>query len=178
VPGEDDWYTNDRYAGLGVDLGGGLLAGATYTAYKNPFSPPGTLQDVALTLGYAGEGLGSLQPQVKVVKAVGAGSGWLVEGVVTPNFAPDWAGPVTLSAPLTAGGGFGGYYAADTERGWFVELAAIASAPLDVGLPGAWSISGGGYLTLRSRSIADGGPRFDDADRLVPTAFVALSFTY
>lgn len=179
VPDEDSWYTSDRYVGLAAAFSNAFHAGLTYTAYKNPYSQPGTLQDIALLLLYAPNNrLGSIQPQIKLVKAVGQSTGSLIQTQITPVFKLVDSLSLTLSVPISLGVGFNGYHGSGAAEGYYAELGILGSLPLDLKLPGRWILTAGTFVTLRDDSIVSATEKYDDAGHIVPTGLVTLSFAY
>ncbi|MEC9482421.1 MAG: hypothetical protein UMU75_03730 [Halomonas sp.] len=179
VPNADAWYTGDRYLGLSAAFGKHWLGGLTYTRYKNPDSPPGVPQDIALSLRYVANGwLGALQPQVKAVKAVGSGTGHLFQASISPSFKPFAKTGLTVGVPLDVGVGVNGYQGASVDRGYYAELGLTLGVPLAWKVPGVWGLSGGIYATWRNQAIVEATQRFDDAGSLVPTGAVSLTFSY
>lgn len=178
-PDEDNWYTSDAYVGIGAAIDSTFRTGLVYVAYKNPYSPPGVAQDLAFQLLYEGNNtLGSLQPQIKVVKTVGQGKGYLFQFQVTPVFKPFKKLPLTLAMPYNVGVGFNGYHGKDVEEGYFTELAFVGTYPLNLKIPGRWLLSAGSFLVLRNEAIVDATEKYDDAEYFVPSGFITLSFTY
>lgn len=178
-PDEDSWYTSDSYVGIGAALDSTFRTGLVYVAYKNPYSPPGVSQDLAFQLIYEGNNtLGSLQPQIKAVKAVGQGTGYLFQLQVTPVFKPFKNLPLTLAVPYNIGAGFNGYHGKDVEEGYYTELALLMTYPLNLKIPGRWLLSAGTYMILRDEDIVNATEKYDDAEYFVPSGFITLSFTY
>lgn len=178
VPDEDIWYTSDTYIGLAAGFKGGIRTGLTYTAYINPLSGPGVPQDIALQVVYAPDNrLGSLQPELKFVKAVGQGTGALVQAEISPMFNMLNSFPLTITTPLAVGAGFQGYHGANAD-GYYTELGLVGTIPLNLKWIGRWTLSAGTFLTLRSEEIVEVTEVYDQAGSFIPSGFITLAFVY
>ncbi|MGE3174680.1 MAG: hypothetical protein AB7O97_18755 [Planctomycetota bacterium] len=163
------WYESDFYVGLTGAIGDRVTCGATYTAYHSPNGRFGTVEELALSVGFDDDGLlgetfGGLQPSLVVAFELsgqadgGADLGTYAQLGIEPGFDAGKVGDLelTVSVPVTLGFSLGDYYEFATgseDSLGFVDVGVAVSSPLDF-MPsraGAWD----GTLALHFLMLGD-----------------------
>lgn len=142
------WYESDFYATLAATVAERWSLGATYTAYHSPNGMFGTVEEIALSIGFDDkellvDGLTSgLQPSfVLALETDGQADAGNHVGIyaqigIEPTFALGNLGEldVTLAVPVTLGTSLSDYYedlnGGDDDFFGFFDVGLVASSPL------------------------------------------------
>jgi hypothetical protein len=178
------WYESDFYASLGLEFGGGVSVGTTYTAYTSPNSTFGTVKEIAFKLAVDDSGaLGTaaLSPYALVAFELdGQADGGTGEGTYLElGVAPGWAAEaVSLAFPVKVGLSLRDYYeldGVDTTFG-YASVAGIVTVPL-TGVPasyGAWNVHGGVEL----QTLGDATTALNSGDDSKVIALFGIGLSY
>ncbi|HEX5108275.1 MAG TPA: hypothetical protein VFV95_07515 [Vicinamibacterales bacterium] len=158
------WYESDFYATLALGFGGGMSAGATYTAYTSPNGLFTTVKEISFRVGaddsaYLGQF--SLKPyalfafELDTEPGVGQADGGLEAGkYLELGVAPGYSfSHGSVSVPLKVGLSMGDYYetvdplagTSEDETFGFFSIAGSVSIPFTA-MPtkfGTWNVHGG-----------------------------------
>lgn len=184
------WYEADFYARLGATFFEDLTGTITYTAYMSPNDSFGTVEEVALGLGYNDArllGRFALNPSaVLAFELDGEADGGRHQGVylqlgiapaVTVLEQSRW--PVTLSLPLTVGLSLADYYefgTGDDDTFGYVSGGVTAAVPLAFVPPGfgAWQLRG----SLSVLTLGDNLKAVNNGDRTEVVGSLGLGLSY
>ena len=172
------WYEADPYLGAAVQLGGGFLAGLTYTAYTSPNSFFQTRQELALAVGYAGDDvLGRIGPQGKLAADLEDGDFYAEVGVM-PRIGPWDELDMVFGVPVKVGLGFDEYYADDADSAAFASVGLTTSIPIQW-IPddyGNWNLDIGAFVIMRESDLVDAGKPIDDGNNCILMGTVGISW--
>jgi hypothetical protein len=185
------WYESDFYTKVGWTMFEDFSAGIIYTAYMSPNDAFGTVQELALGLGFDDSkllGPFALNPSLLVAFEVkgqadgGDHKGIYLQTGITPSytFSPNSTYPVTLSLPLLVGLSVDDYYefgtGDDSTFGYFqggVGLAVpLAFIPASFG---SWQLKTGVNVLHLGGNLRDVNK---DRDRTEIIGTVGIAFTY
>ena len=185
------WYESDFYTKVGWTMFEDLSAGIIYTAYMSPNDAFGTVQELALGLGFDDSkllGPFALNPSLLVAFEVkgqadgGDHKGIYLQAGISPSytFSPNSTYPVTLSLPLLVGLSLDDYYefgtGDDSTFGYFqggVGLAVpLAFIPASFG---SWQLKTGVNVLHLGGNLRDVNK---DRDRTEIIGTVGIAFTY
>jgi hypothetical protein len=188
----EDWFEFDFWAGVSIDVTDKLNLSALYQEFHSPNDAFGVCKNVQLKLGYNdtdwwGKSGFALHPYALIFDELegkagtGPDEGYYVEVGVGPSwtFGSDGKYPLTLSIPISAGFGFGGFYT-DNEEFGYVSAGAVVSVPMAF-IPakyGAWTFSSGVYYYYFGPGVDTFNTAIgsDDNYIIVGTAGVSLAF--
>ncbi len=185
------WYETDFYTKLGWTVFDDLTAGVIYTAYMSPNDFFGTVQELAVSLGYNDStllGPFALNPSLLIAFELegqadaGDHPGVYLQLGLAPGytFNAESTYPITLSFPLIVGLSLDEYYEFGTGRdstfGYFqggVGLAMpLAFIPASFG---SWQIKTGVNVLHLGGNLRDVNK---DRDRTEVIGTVGIAFTY
>jgi hypothetical protein len=184
------WYELDGYGKLSAVLREDLTASIIYTAYTSPNDLFGTVQEVAVGLGYNDAkllGPFALNPSFLVAfefdgqADAGRDKGVYGQIGIAPGYTfwPESAYPVSLSVPLAVGLSLKDYYefgtGSDDTFGYFSGGVTL-SVPLAFIPPefGKWLIKGGVQVLV----LGDNLKAINDGDEVQVIGTLGLAFTY
>jgi hypothetical protein len=184
------WYEFDGYVRLSAVLWEDLTTYALYTAYVSPNDAFGTVQEIALGVGYNDAkllGLFALNPSVLIAFEIdgqadaGADNGVYVQIGIAPGytFLAESAYPISISVPLSVGLSLSDYYefgtGSDDTFGYFSGGATV-SVPLAFIPPafGKWLVKAGVTVLY----LGDNLKTVNDGDRVQVIGTAGLAFTY
>ncbi len=126
------WYESNTIAGLAWRPVAGLTGAALYTIKASPNGIAATTHEASLSAAYDGaDAAGSLHPRLAVTRRTqGTGGLYTIAGI-----APEWrlaAGDdaPTVTLPLTAGIGWGGFYAAGSGTRAYASAGIALARPV------------------------------------------------
>lgn len=179
------WYESDFYAGLGLELGGGLNIGSTYTAYTSPNSSFSTVKEISFKAS-ADEAVGLvLRPHALIAFELGTApglgqadggqnAGTYLELGVAPGWADD---PIDITFPIKVGLSLNDYYelAGVDHKFGFLSLGALATVPLGRTTSyGSWNVHGG----FEFLSLGDTPEAFNGGEQQKLVGTIGVGFSY
>ena len=184
------WYERDLYATVGLNFGGGVILGTTYTAYTSPNDMFSTVKEIAVKVGVDDSpllGRGALKPYALVAFEMdtapglgqadaGAGAGKYLELGIAPSMA---LGSVTLGIPTKVGLSLGDYYehpltGQDSTFG-FLSEGAMVTVPLPLpSSAGSWNIHGG----VEYQVLGDTTKQINGGDRSKVIGTIGFGLAY
>jgi hypothetical protein len=186
----DLWYESDFYTKVSWTFLEDFTSAVIYTAYMSPNDRFGTVQELALSLGYNDSkllGPFALNPslllafEMKGQADAGAHRGVYLQAGITPAYTFNANGtyPVTLTAPLLVGLSLSEYYefgtGDDSTFGFFQGGLGVA-VPLAF-IPasfGTWTVKGG----ITFLHLGDNLKTINNGDRNEVIGTIGLAFTY
>jgi hypothetical protein len=185
------WYESDFYTKVGWTMFENFSAGIIYTAYMSPNDFFGTVQELAVSLGFDDSkllGPFSLKPtvlfafEVKGQADAGAHKGIYMQAGITPSytFLEKSTYPITLSVPVLVGVSVDEYYefgsGKDSTFGYFQGGVGL-SVPLAF-IPasfGSWQIKTGVNVLQLGGNVRDVNKQRDPTEII---GSVGIAFTY
>jgi hypothetical protein len=186
----DLWYESDFYTKVSWTFLEDFTSAVIYTAYMSPNDRFGTVQELALSLGYNDSkllGPFALNPslllafEMKGQADAGAHRGVYLQAGITPAYTFNANGtyPVTLTVPLLVGLSLSEYYefgtGDDSTFGFFQGGLGVA-VPLAF-IPasfGTWTVKGG----ITFLHLGDNLKTINNGDRNEVIGTIGLAFTY
>jgi uncharacterized protein (TIGR02001 family) len=186
----DLWYESDFYTKVSWTFLEDFTSAVIYTAYMSPNDRFGTVQELALGLGYNDSkllGPFALNPslllafEMKGQADAGAHRGVYLQAGITPGYTFNANGtyPVTLTVPLLVGLSLSEYYefgtGDDSTFGFFQGGLGVA-VPLAF-IPasfGTWTVKGG----ITFLHLGDNLKAINNRDRTELIGTVGIAFTY
>jgi hypothetical protein len=131
------WYERDFYAGLALGLARGVSVGTTYTSYMSPNNSFDTINELSVELAVDD---GILSPYALLAFELDSDTATYLELGIGPGVGvvPD---RLTLAFPVIVGLSLKDYYG--SSRFGFLEMGAVAEAPLASGAFGSLNVQGG-----------------------------------
>ena len=184
------WYELDAYARLSAVWWEDLTTYALYTAYTSPSGAFGTVQEIALGVGYNDAkllGPFALNPSFLVAFELdgqadaGADRGIYAQIGIAPGytFFSDAKYPLSVSVPVAVGLSLKDYYefgTGDDDTFGYFSGGVTASAPLAFIPPefGKWLVKAGVTVLY----LGDNLKTINDGDRVQVIGTVGLAFAY
>ncbi|MET0269625.1 MAG: hypothetical protein ABW173_04265 [Sphingomonas sp.] len=129
------WYESNNLLGLAWRSAGGVSAAATYTIKTSPNGVAATTHEASLTVLYSGDrGLAALKPRLAVTRRTQGPGGFYTIAGIAPELALSARedGP-SLSLPLLAGVGWGGFYGTGSGDRAYASGGVSIAQPLRLG---------------------------------------------
>jgi len=173
------WYESNNLVALVGKPMRGLTVGAAYTIKTSPNGVAGTSHEASLTAAFDGDGaIGALHPGAAVTVRPKGDNGVFTQVSIEPEVAlrSGDAAP-TLSLPVIAGVGWGGFYGAGTGDVAYGSAGVAYSHPFRLG-GGHWRLRAEALAVVRDPTLRRIGSLDAETARVVPLATIALTFAY